>query len=138
MLGYAICTNNKAMPQTIEYDEAGYIYVIYEGNFDVKGALAVLTEVTSFVKEYDCHRVLADLRNATMNISTIHIYDLPGLLLGQAVKAGISLNHLKRAMVVPASQIENFRFFETVSFNRMQTLRLFRDVEEARAWLLAD
>jgi len=130
--------DNDAMTHTIEYDDAGYIYVIYEGNFDVRGALAVLTEVASFVKEYDCHRVLADFRNATMNISTLHIYDLPELLVGQAVKAGISLHHLKRAMVAPVSQMENFRFFETVSFNRMQTLRLFRDVEEARAWLLAD
>lgn len=126
------------MPYTIEFDNSGYIHVIYEGNFDVDGALSLLGGVTYYVKEYNCYRVLSDFRNATMNISTIHIYELPGLLLNRALRVGVSFHDLKRAMVVPAPHIENFRFFETVSFNRMQSIRLFYDMDEAKAWLMAD
>lgn len=126
------------MPYTIEFDNSGYIYVIYEGNFDVDGALSLLGGVTYYVKEYSCYRVLSDFRNATMNISTIHIYELPGLLLNRALRVGVSFHDLKRAMVVPALHFENFRFFETVSFNRMQSIRLFYDMDEAKAWLMAD
>jgi hypothetical protein len=136
--GHVIWTDNKPMPHTIEYNDAGYIYVTYEGNFDIEGALELLNHVASSMREHNCYRVLADFRNATMNISTLHIYNLPKLLQNQAVKADISFHHLKRAMIVPALHIENFRFFETVSSNRMQVIRVFQDLDEARAWLLAD
>ncbi len=126
------------MPQTIEYLEDGYIYAVYAGNFDMPGAIDMIAQVAAYVKKYHCYRVLGDFRNAVMDMTTVRIYDLPKLLMEQAEKSGVSITKLKRAMVTPPQQGENFRFFETVSTNQMQTIRIFQDLDEAWAWLMDD
>ncbi len=126
------------MPLAIEYDEIGYIFVVYTGNFDIPGAIDLITQVAAHVKKYHCYRVLGDFRNADLDMTTVRIYDLPKLLMEQTHKQGISIFKLKRAMLTPLQQAENFRFFETVSANQMQTVQIFQDADEARTWLMAD
>ncbi len=43
----------------------------------------------------------------------------------------------KRALVVAANQLDQYKFFETVSVNHTQLVKVFTDMDEAKAWLLA-
>ena len=68
-------------------------------------------------------------------MTTSEIYNLPKLLSDITALEGLSATIFKRALVVKKN-LEDFHFFETVTLNHMQNVRLFQDVDEAKRWLL--
>ena len=94
----------------------------------------VVLESTMLSKESKCYLWLADYREATLNLSTFEIYDLPKLILEAATSLNINATRIKRAIVILRDK-PNYEFAETVSLNRGQNIDLFDDIENARKWL---
>jgi len=72
------------------------------------------------------------MRSATINISVAGLFYSPKAM----DESGVSRT-IKRALLVPAA-FEESEFLETVTRNRGHNLKVFRDIEEAKRWLLTD
>jgi hypothetical protein len=105
-----------------------------QGNLDLQEAKEIISEIGSVAKEKDCFLCLSDYSAATLTLSIAEIYEVPSLLSDIITSLGLSALKFKRAIVV-ANNLENFHFFETVSFNSGQNARLFLDIDEAKTWL---
>ena len=123
------------MPYTIEYDPQGIITTKVQGTL----TMAVLDEwrrdVVQLVKEKDCQRMLTDVREAKVDLSMVDAYNIPKLFLEYASTLGVQAFQLKRAVVVSSGEKLAY-FFETVTRNRMQNVKVFYDDESAQQWLL--
>jgi hypothetical protein len=123
------------MPYTVTFNEPGFIHAVYEGELNIQGIKNLMTSVALAAKEHDCQLVLSDYRKASPAISIPDLYELPKLILQRGKEMGLSAYKIKRALVIPAQAYDNFRFFETVSLNNSQTVRIFTEENEAREWL---
>ncbi len=123
------------MPYTIEYNPQGIITVKVQGQL----TLAVIREyapvVAQWVKEKDCPRILSDLRAAELKLSILEIYSLPHLFTEIASLQGVQMHTVRQAVLVAPGE-PLFHFFETVSQNRIQSVKIFYEAESARKWLL--
>jgi len=125
------------MPFSADYDKAGFISVAYHGEATMEGMIELIACGTRLAKEWNCFLVLSDYRAMKLELSISALYDLPNQLVLQAQKMGLSPYKFKRALVVPVEKLEPYKFFELVSSNRAHLLKVFTDMEQARAWLLA-
>lgn len=105
------------------------------GDFTPDQAGAIIEETIALAKETGCYSILADYRAAIIDFSALDIYDFPKLLSTIAESFGLRASMLKRAVVATANQKE-LGFFETVTVNRAQNLKIFGDIESAKKWLL--
>ena len=87
--------------------------------------------VINMAKEYGCKGVLADFRDVTKHLSVLEKYKL-GRSLGDF---GFARSY-KIAIVYSQSDPED-DFFETAARNAGYIVRIFRDIQEARDWLLS-
>ncbi len=86
-------------------------------------------------REFQAHgyrRFLFDMRGVRIQSDAIATYD------AGSVSSGLRehLQHVRTAQVVDRIS-EDDRFFENVTVNRGFVLRVFTDLDEARAWLQA-
>lgn len=88
-----------------------------------------IAKVAKLAEEYNCSLILNDWRKVVLQMSTIEIYDIPKLVRN----AGVSCS-MKRAYLVHEVGIL-YNFFETVSVNQYQQVRLFTDFDNAATWL---
>ena len=88
--------------------------------------------VASMFEETNCRRLLNDMSGATIDISVTKLFNSPQIM----DEAGVMRN-TKRALVVPQSFDES-AFLENVTRNRGHNLMIFKDVEEAKRWLLSE
>ena len=124
------------MPYSATYDgEAGLIALSFRGKVDLPALRKLASDAARISKEHNCFLVLSDFREATLSLSTMEIYTLPKTLSEILSASGINVYRFKRALVM-STDIDDFTFFETVSRNRSQNITLFRDVDEAKKWLL--
>ena len=117
-------------------EEAGFIHAVYEGDLDMTGITGMMREVGITIRDHDCYRVLSDYSKARMTISIADLYEMPKLILKRSKEIGVSAYKIKRALIIPIAAYENFRFFENVSLNNSQTVKIFTDVDQAKEWLL--
>ncbi len=119
------------MPYNISSDpEAHCVFAIFEGTVDIVGIQRVAVEFVKASSRHDCLALLIDMREAKLTMSILEIYKIPQIM----VIAGVD-PRCKRAVV--ASQItEDYRFFETVSVNSGQILKIFTDFDSAKRWLM--
>jgi hypothetical protein len=123
------------MPYSITDEPPGMITLRFEGLMTLEIVLDATADVVQVAKEQGCFRVLTDIREATVKLSMVEVYNLPNLTADIVSTAGLRVYQFKRAIVISAEQ-ELLPFFENVSRNRHQNVRLFQDVESARQWLL--
>jgi len=124
------------MPHIIKYNSEIHIVEIkIQGDLVLKEAREIFSELAQFIKEENCFLILTDLRESTMKLSTVDIYDLPKILSDILASSEIDANILKRAFVV-AKNSENYSFHENVTNNRGQINKMFEDIDEAKKWLL--
>ena len=124
------------MPSLATYDpQYRLISIEILGRLDNSMVAKIASETARLAIENNCYLVLNDAREATFSLSTTEIYNLPGLIMGIFEDTGISVYKFKRALVF-ASGIDDVTFFETVSKNRGHNVTLFRNIDEARKWLL--
>ena len=125
------------MAHTMTYNaDLQIIELTVQGNVAWAEALEMMSESAQLIQKSNCFRVLSDYSEATVQFSTVEIYRLPQVLSDTLALSGISVHQVKRALVV-ARDLQDFQFFDTVSNNRVQKTKIFRDLTEAKNWLLA-
>ncbi len=123
------------MTHTITYNPDMFTLEIKcQGDIALNEIKEIYIESTQVAKKHNCRLVFSDYCEATIKLSTTEIYDLPKILSSILSPSEIPVYELKRALVV-AKNLEDYRFFETVTSNRGQHTKIFRDVAEAKKWL---
>lgn len=120
---------------TIYNAEADTIETTVWGNLSFDEAKILISDILQLAQENGCFRVLTDYRETKLGFSIIDLYSIPRIISEAATALGIHANKFKRALVVPNSS-KDFAFFETVSLNNGQTVKLFYDIEKAKHWLM--
>lgn len=124
------------MPYTAVYNEAGYIEIVQEGALLPVDVTPMIFNAISMGRKYNCYCYLADFRDVESQFSTAAIYEIPAQFFAVAQKYDIPVGKLKRALIVAPERYETFKFFEMVSCNRGQKVKVFTDGDEAMDWLM--
>lgn len=119
------------MPFSVTYDEGlKAVVVVLTGRISLQSIKKAALEVARVCRETGCQHILNDASEADLlDLSFIDVYSSPEVL----EECGISRT-TKRAVVVPAG-FNEARFLEDVTRNRGHYLRVFQDLEAAKAWL---
>jgi hypothetical protein len=120
------------MPYEISYDsESGILSTRVTGQVDMTLVKAMSNDMRAETVKHGCTRFLNDYRSAMISLRILDIYQLPKLaeLLGTDPAA--------RHAIVVKGETDSIRFFVTVARNRGQLVRVFTDMDQARAWLLS-
>jgi len=121
---------------TVTYNEELHIIeTVSQGALSLAEAREIISEITQLSKAKDCYRCLSDYRQSTLAMSSFEIHDIPRIVADKVTELGLAPSMIKRAVVV-AQDLEDFRFYETVSYNRNQSVKLFLNIDEARQWLV--
>lgn len=125
------------MSWNIEYLESeSTILITTSGAQDMAAVQQMATEVAELAARFGVTRFLKDDREATLQLSTMEIFDVPKIL----TELGIP-NSSRIAVVIKGStaQARDFRFFETRSHNEgRHYVRIFTDSkEQALQWVTA-
>ena len=124
------------MTHTVTYNPgSGVIETIAQGKITLSEAKEIIFEISRMAMEQNCFLCLSDYREATIDMSTLEIHDLPKVLSATVTSLGLSPRQFKRAIIVKKS-FEDFHFFETVTLNAGQNIKMFQDTDEAKKWLL--
>ena len=124
------------MTHTVTYNpRLGVIETIAHGKLTLREAKEIIFEIARMALEQNCFLCLSDYQEATIDMSTLQIHDLPKVLSKMVTSLGLRPGQFKRAIVVKKS-FADFHFFETVTLNAGQNIRLFQDPDEAKKWLL--
>ncbi len=113
-----------------------------EGAVDLATAQRYAREIIKQLQAHNCLRLLNDMRQASIKLSTMDLYDLPAWIEERLEEAGVSRS-CKRALLV-ARDFRDYEFYESVSRNHghllevfadSKTTGIFRDVAKADEWL---
>jgi hypothetical protein len=126
------------MPYSINYNEAGYIQLVYEGDANLKDLSEVLARGMPLVKEHNCFRVLSDFRTTRLNLSVMSLFSIPENQKILSREMNMPFYKFRRAVVVPERDFEKYRFFETVAVNRSHNVKVFVEPKDAISWLLEE
>ncbi len=125
------------MSHTIHYKpEAHIIEVKVEGVVNRDKFREIFSQGVKLAKEKKCFLFLNDFREATIEMSTMDLFNLPEVLSRISASLGIQANSLRRALVVAPESTRDASFAEDVTVNRGQHAKFFHDVEVAKKWLL--
>ncbi len=118
------------MPFEIKYDDNTACMMCHmSGKINQQVIDEVLSVLIPQMKKNDCLRILNDLRDAEIDLSTVDIFNLPKMF----VKAGI--DPLSKRAVVVKAPTDDLSFFENVFVNQAQLVKVFTDYDEALKWL---
>lgn len=124
------------MAYTVTYNPGlGVIETTAQGKLTLREAKEIIFEIAKTAREQNCFLCLSDYREATMDMSTLQIHEIPDVLASIVSSLGLRPGQFKRAIIVEKS-FEDFYFFETVTLNAGQNIKLFQDIDEAKNWLL--
>lgn len=119
------------MKYNIEYDsEKKYVLASIENDIELEPLKRYISDIANVLKKHNCHKILADLRAASVNMNIIEIDDIPRLSLQFGIDA-----YIKRALVV-SDDFKKYDFFESTSRSHNQNVKIFSNYSEAEKWLL--
>ena len=122
------------MSYTIKYDpRIDCIVSSIKGIIDFELAGNFTRDAARAIREHNCSRLLGDFRRATTNLSVLEIDDAAQLVLEVSLESGVPPS-FRRAIVV-ARDLEDYSFFQSASRIRHHNIRVFTDIDEAKAWL---
>lgn len=125
------------MPHKIFHDsELDIIQVQYQGELTITAAKELIAQTAAVASEKSCRLVLLDMRQAVVKVSITNLFELPGFMSGVSANQNLNTHLLKRA-VIAIRDLPAYHFFETVTLNRGQNVRVFTDPSQAYEWLLA-
>jgi len=112
--------------------DEGIVMVEVSGTVNRDDLMTMLAAGIATAREHNIKQILIDGRQATIAASPTKLFALPRLLHEQ----GLTRGH-RVAIVIPGSPEpdEDFRFLETVFYNRGFSLRLHPEMAQALAWL---
>jgi len=123
------------MPWTIEVEERDHIVrVVSDGPMRLVTIRQASAEAIASAPPDRTRKFLADERRMLPQLSTLEIFDLPGVL------EDLGLRKADRVAVVyskSSPKRSDFEFFENVARNRGFSVQLFTDPDRAREWLNA-
>ncbi len=123
------------MSHTVEYDpEENMVIAKVMGKVGLPDLLECLANIMRVAKQENCHYILTDLHEATLEVSVSQTFSLPDTIGGMSKEQGIAIHDFKRVFVAAKGQ-DILQFYETVSINRSHHTKLFYDMEEAKSWL---
>ena len=123
------------MPHSVTYDEDLSITVItYHGLMDVSSLKGGASAATRVARKHGCFHILIDARGGELDLSTMDIYELPQIFSDIISELGLQISEFKRALVVSIDS-DDFSFIENTAHNRGQDAMVFRDIDQAKAWL---
>jgi len=126
------------MSHTITYNsDLGIVEIKFRENVIWKEVKETLWQSAQIAKEQNCFLFLSDFREATMELSTLELYEFPKILSETFASLEIPTHKIKRAFVV-AKDFKDYSFFETVNVNRGFNHKMFQDISEAKKWLLLE
>jgi hypothetical protein len=126
------------MTHTVAYNpDLGLIETLAQGKLTSIEAKEIISEIAQVAIDQNCFLCLSDYREATMDMSTLQIHEIPKVLSNMVMSVGLHPNRFKRAIVVE-NGFQDFHFFETVTLNAGQNIKLFQDIEAAKTWLLQE
>lgn len=109
----------------------GYILCTCQGNLDNTALLTLANDSLKNRARHNLDGLLADMRETTTDMSM-----LDAVQFGEILSELISPSSRARTAIVHSEQDKAVcRLFETALVNRSFTVRLFRDLETAEAWL---
>ena len=124
------------MSHTVTYNpETHIVETKAHGNLTLDEAKELISDIGQACVENNCFLCPSDYRDVTLKLSTLDIYSIPHILSETLASMGLPANKVKRAVVV-AKDTRDFEFFETVTINNGQNIKLFQDIDEAKKWLL--
>ncbi len=118
------------------------VHASIEGGVDLALAQRYAQEIIRQLRAHNCLRLRNDMRRASLELSTIDLYDLPAWIEERLEEAGVS-RACKRALLV-ARDFRDYAFYETVSRNHGHLLEvfadaritgIFHDIAKADEWL---
>lgn len=119
------------MAYQISYDSSiDCIVVRMDGKIDLKVVKQFVGDLARLSEEHRCKRILNDARGVSLNLPATDILRIPKFVS----EAG--LNSCCRRAVVVSGYFKDASLFETVSRDYEQEVMVFRDVEQAKHWLL--
>ena len=123
------------MSNSVAYDkELDMTVITYRGSVDLPSLKEGSAKVAQIARQHSCSRVLVDFRETVPTLSTADLYTLPEIFSDILSSRDLRIMQFKRALVVSIN-LEDHCFFENTSQNRNQDVRVFQDIEEAKAWL---
>ena len=123
------------MSYLLDYDDAGFVRLTYEGKADLKDLNEVIARGVSLAMERNCVRVLSDFRAMQLDLSMADLFSIPNIQISQSRELNVPFYKFRRAVVVPDRDLEKYKFFENVAVNRFHVVKIFVDVEFAISWL---
>jgi hypothetical protein len=114
--------------------EKGILFVTITGHRTLHPVLAALADSVEITKERGIRRVLVDIRNAGLHVSTNDIFQFASSLVD------VCSRDTRPAIVFSPETYapEDARFTENVAVNRGVLLKTFTELSDARDWLLAE
>jgi len=110
--------------------ESNIIHIETVGEMTAPVLNQMVREVIEASELHNSKLILVDHRKALVALSVLDTYCRP-----QELDALGFPRNSRVAQVFPGSNLEQFRFFETVSLNRGYQIRIFKDIESAKEWL---
>lgn len=121
------------MKYNIEYNsEKKYVKANIEDEIELKYLSQFVTDVNECLKTNNCHRVLNDLRTASVKMTIIEIDEVPKLF------SQLEIDILTKRALIVSDDIKKYNFFESTSRSRRQDVRIFSSYSKAEEWLLSD
>jgi len=127
------------MEYSIQHAGGNLIIATASGDWDQVTDKTMLLEIMKAVDASNSRRVLLDVRQLHFDLATLQIFERAVELRQQRGEFGRTST--KAALVYPSTgkkMDEDMAFFETAARNRGLPYRTFKDMEQARAWLMED
>lgn len=124
------------MSHTVTYNsEECIIETKIVGALVLGEAKELIAQIVQVAKEKNCFLCLSDYREAELKLSIFEIYDTPKIITDVSASQELLSGRFKRAIVVK-EVLQDFYFYETVTLNSGQNAKLFKNIDEAKEWLL--
>lgn len=118
--------------------ESGVLRVKVAGAFSLPGAETNFLEILAAVASEQCFKVLVDGRQVEGDPTTIQRF-LYGSFAAESVASHIRNGRVTQtpqfAYVLQEPVLDPERFGETVALNRSLWVKVFENIDDARAWL---
>lgn len=114
------------MPFQVSYDpQRECVFAHLEGEVDRRTYVIFGEQVVHEATSHSSLRILADLRDARLQMTAFEIYDIPSVL----ERAGI--DRLCRRAILISRDFEDWAFYATASRNRGHLVEIFSDADPA-------
>lgn len=117
-----------------------YLLLTYDGELSIQTIFRYAPRISIAIEHNKCYRMVEDYRQATMKMKASDFSRVQKFQINNLEKIGIRFTRLRRAMVIDEKTIpgNDLDFYEMLSINFGQNLRVFTDMYLAIKWLMED